>query len=968
MSPLIPNGWVPLGPSCIINGQVGDKKDTAPASGRATAIALHPDHPDTHIFVGTASGGVWRSTDGGLNWVPQTDDQPSLAVGAMAFNTNSDSTKRKLYVGCGEGNEGAEILWGSGMLVYDDTPATWRLLSHSLLENIRVTSIAVETLGGQDHILVGGFLSSGNIGLAESLDGGATWVPVSLAPGTPFDPVSSIVLDTQSDPAKTRLYVAVSGDGIYLRVGPAGSPFNRLASTGPGALPPKGNGIARITLAMCPAPASRMTLYAVYANANDQIAGIYRTSDGGQNWQPAANLPKDSAQTNYNVALAVHPTIPSTVIFGETKLWRSITAGNVWDTISEPNGDSPGIHHDQHGVAFHPTDPNKIWAVNDGGVWFSGDGGTVWHHRNRGLATMQYYSLAQHPTYPSLLLAGSQDNGIQRFEGHPSWNKVRGGDGFFCAIDQSDPRYWYGSFVFFFDGHVEAIYRSDKAGAENSWDRITDGISSADFGSPPPGTFVPFVIDPSFNNVLYLGTTKLYRTENRGSQWTAIKETTSPPVFPTSAITAIAVSPSDSNTLYVGTDDGKLFHLQRSADGKYTVNTRTGTLPRGYVGDIAIPAGSPSRKVYVAIGSEHSGGAPDIGFSSGRIFRSDDNGATWTALSTPALDLTIAGVTIDHKSNAVNAIALDSANPQHVYIGCNVGIFKSVDEGATWTPYNENLPNVAVADLQFHAGARLLRAATIGRSVWERAVDAPATGTGVDVFVRDNITDVARGDTPVNVANPLDSPNRLDWFNSLDLKVDTPFPVIGSFQTPTSTLDYTSSTAIDFIGFQQLDNNLARRAATSRIYAQVINRGPNPASNVQVRTFWAEKSGGTYPNLPSDFWTAFPGSDPADTSVWKPIGPAKTISTILPGEPGVVTWDWDVPGTDGDTVGLLSVITAADDPVNESSVDVQTVATKNKHVALREVGVNPRALAVIAAVVVLLGIATFAAIEIEKNA
>jgi len=976
MSPLIPNGWIPLGPSCVINGQVGYEHDgTAPVAGRATAIALHPDHPDTHVFVGTALGGVWRSTDGGLNWTPMTDDQPSLAVGAMAFNTDPDKTKRKLYVAAGEGNRGGEIFFGSGVLLYNDAADSWTLLSDPLLNDMRVSAMAVETLAAGDHILLGG-----TKGLIESLDGGATWNQVTVDPKNALTFITSIVLDSQADPTKTQLYVAViavnpkgavTDDAIWTRTGAAGSIFARLSSTGPGSLPAPGSG-SRITLAMAPG-ANHLMLYAVYATNNTgQIFGIFRTSDGGVTWQQATTPTPHQplAQTDYNVALAVHPTIPSTLIFGETRLWRSVTAGNVWEVISEPHGDSPGIHSDQHGVVYHPSDPNKVWAINDGGVWFSADGGTTWHHRNRGLETMQYYSLAQHPTYPSLLLAGAQDNGVQRFEGHPAWNKVRGGDGFFCAIDPADSKYWYSSYVFFNTDSkkVEAIYRSDKSGADGSWKRITDGISSADTTDDPP-FYVPFVIDPSQANVLYLGTTKLYRTDNRGDQWTAIKKADGT-VFSTGnqlakVITAIAVSPSDSNTAYVGTADEQLVHLHREGDGKYTVNART--LPTtGYVSDIAVPAGSP-QKVYVAIGSAHGSGGPDVLNLNGRIFRSDDNGANWTNLGGPTLNLTIGGVTIDHRSNAVNAIALDPANPQHVYIGCNVGIFKSVDEGATWTAYNENLPNVATADLQFHAGARLLRAATIGRSVWERAVDAPAGGTGVYIFVRDNVTDIARGPTPANVANPLDLPNRLDWFSSLDLKVDTPFLGIGSFQTPASTKDYTPSGAIDFIGYQQLDNNLARKAATSRVYAQVINRGPNPASNVKVRTFWVAKSGDSYPNLPNDFWKVFPDADPADTSVWKPVGPARAIATIPPGEPGVVSWDWDVPSDVADTLGLLSVVTVPEDPLNETRLDVQAVATSNKRVALREIGVNPRALFVVASILLLVGIATFAVVGAAEH-
>jgi hypothetical protein len=423
-------------------------------------------------------------------------------------------------------------------------------------------------------------------------------------------------------------------------------------------------------------------------------------------------------------------------------------------------------------------------------------------------------------------------------------------------------------------------------------------------------------------------------------------------------ITAIAVSRSNPSIVYVGTADGRFFRLERGADQLWTMVERTAGLPAissaDVISDIAIHPTDPDR-VYVAIGYAHLAWAQLLQVPTGRIFFSVDAGQNWQARGSNQMNVNASGITIDHRANPVNAITIDQDHPTHVYIGCDVGVFRSTDEGANWTAWHENLPNSSVSDLQIHQPSRIIRATMRGRSTWERRLDAPAAVPPlVDLYLRDNPIDVARRDTPQDEADPLSTTGRVKWHSSVDIKLDAPAFLTGSYQTPASTVDYTPSGAIDYIGFERIEHEDPREQDDARVYVQVQNRGPDVATNVKVRVFFTAKTGDNYPDLPTDFWAAFPDGNSTSPVFWLPIGPAITIPEIRPSEPSVVSWTWTVPHTPGSTVGLLAVVTSAQDPVNEARRAVEDVVRTNKHVALREISPGIPTAAIF--VLVLLGI------------
>lgn len=222
--------------------------------------------------------------------------------------------------------------------------------------------------------------------------------------------------------------------------------------------------------------------------------------------------------------------------------------------------------------------------------------------------------------------------------------------------------------------------------------------------------------------------------------------------------------------------------------------------------------------------------------------------------------------------------------------------------------------------------------------MWERKLDASGSPPLADLYIRDNIIDIGRDPVPADAVDPLNKDRHISPFSGADIKIDT--PLLGSdFLRLPSTLDYTGQTGADFIAFQQLDTlNELRRRTKSRVYVEVMNRGPADATNVVVRAFYASKPSG-YPNLPQDFWSKFPDADP-DMSDWKKIRDKVSLGTLPPAQPKGAMWEFETPLDTHDPVGILAVATCQEDPVAKTDFDPAHLATTDKRAALREVSAS----------------------------
>jgi photosystem II stability/assembly factor-like uncharacterized protein len=451
LPPAIPAGpWAALGPQPIINGQgMGAKgfcgDGTAPnVSGRATSIAFGGGSP-ARIYLGTAGGGVWKSTDGGTNWQPLTDQQVSLAIGALAVVPDKTGGNDVIYAGTGESNQ-ADNKFGLGILKSTDGGQTWTQLADTTFQNQGFARIAVVPgANTTSDVLyaatmqtslnsatsVGGQLPPVTAGLFQSTDGGTTWEILSgegdLPSGGQVDGAASEVV---VNPANSQmLYAGINGqtNGGIWQSGDGGTSWTRV----PG-MPDK---VARVAISTSP---DGNTLYAAITTFNKKdeanLTANFVTTDAGENWQkvglPAViKTPKrlclSIGQGDFNLAIQSDPSNPSTVYEALVGIYKSTNGGENWNFIGA------GSHSDFHALAFNR---GSLYAANDGGIFVTADGGVTWNgNLNQKLNTIQFQSAAVAPGTTNVV-GGTQDNGTDVYTGAPAWTQQMEGDGGIAAL------------------------------------------------------------------------------------------------------------------------------------------------------------------------------------------------------------------------------------------------------------------------------------------------------------------------------------------------------------------------------------------------------------------------------------------------------------------------------------------------------------------------------------------------------
>lgn len=861
--------WTPVGPSAVALN-TSTPTSSRSWSGRAQAIAIDSNTTST-IYVGTAGGGVWKSIDNGETWTPKSDYQRSLSIGALAIDPNNSN---RIFAGTGEfNNQGWGQMYGNGLLRSTNGGDTWFEYGTTTFSRDEISRILFDPTDSTSQRM---FIASAT-GVYSSSDGGENWTRMRAGAVSTLE----LLEGTGGMPRPLTLIAGFQGSGLWTatRTGTTWSPWTQISSA---AFPTT---FQRIALAQCKSRPRNLFVAFEYIAG---LAGMASSSDGGGSWTAVAG--PASGQAWYNFALAIHPTDPSTVLYGEVGLHRTTTGGSAWTAVGA------GAHVDMHAIAFDPSNPDIVWLGSDGGIFRSIDGGVTFTTRNRDIASMQYFGLGLHPQYAGVMLGGTQDNGVHRTLTSPVWQLVEGGDGGFCAIDPNVP-------TRMFHGHEGGgIWRSDDAGTVwNPKGPLTPGVA-----------YPPFLMDRANAGVCYFGGQTVMRSPDAGDTWQPITGAL------TGGISALAIHPGDSNTLYAGTSSGRIYRIQRTgatwnlADVTTIDITSTGMPP--YVSDLAIDtAGTVWASFAAVLWAEPFGE-----FTNDHVWRRTTTATSWQVRSTGLA-----------RANPINSIVVDPINNDRLFCAADVGVFRTDDGGGSWVPWDEGLPNAAVFKLAIHGSSRLLRAATHGRSIWERPLDTVMCPM-VDLYFRDTDVDSGRVQpTPSNVPHPFTPAVNVHWWQSPDVKVDSPAT---GFQTAAAFTDYLS--------YHRLLNRSAQRGTTNRFYVQVHNRGVLRATNVQVRGFFANASLGL-PALPSDFWTSGrPFSANPSGTAWIPIGPSRSIAVLEPGEPGIVEWDWTVPSTAAEHSCLLVVATSTEDPISASGVfDVGTLVTTRKHVGLKNLHV-----------------------------
>ena len=661
--------------------------------GRVVDLEFNPQNPNI-IYAGFATGGVFKSTDMGGSWSPVFDDQAVLTVGDIAIDpVNQDI----IYVGTGEANGGHNNFPGGGVFKSTDAGLNWSYLG--LYETVSIGRILVHPTNTNIVYLaaVGSYFSPNpERGLYKSTDGGATWnqslfvsdstgaIDIIMDPNNPDNMMASM-WERVRRPTSSHLYGPSSG--IY-KTTDGGDNWSLIPPSA-GLPNPNNQNVGRIGLAI--SDSNPQIVFALYTDGY-QIISLFKSTDFGSTWQDVD--PDDELESAgfswYFGQVRVHPTNPDIVYVMDVAFMRSTNGGDTWPIIYGYSG--PGqLHVDHHALAFHPNDPSFIINGNDGGINISTDGGVVWSNPAHIPAT-QFYEIGLDANNSLAYYGGTQDNGTNRTldGGLNNWQHIFGGDGFYVLIDHTN------SDIIYAESQYGNLGKSTNGG--NSFFDATNGINS----NEPTNWDTPVIMDPANSNILYYGTDYLYRTTNGAGNWTKV----SPKLTDYSGgrlgtITTIAVATSNTNVIYVGTDDS---HIWVSSDNASTWTEISEGLPIRWVTRVAVDPTDESIVYATFNGLKWKDPQP-------HVFRSTDKGTTWSDISNNLPDA------------PVNAFVVDNLSPEKLYLGNDVGMYFSYNSGQSWYVLGEGLPVLPVGDIEIHPSTNELVAGTYGRSMYKIDLD-----------------------------------------------------------------------------------------------------------------------------------------------------------------------------------------------------------------------------------------------------
>lgn len=651
--------------------------------GRMITHAFDPTNSEI-VWAGAASGGLWRSENGGENWESMSDEIPSTGVGAIAINPQN---RNSMLMGTGEGYfVGVSVRPGIGVFKSYDRGLTWEETFFQFQPSAGVSAFKILWHPTDTNIV---FMAATN-GVWKSNDAGKSW-NISYGNGVAWQFIAD---DLVMDPtAPDILYAAIENDGIYKTTNGGGN-WDRLNN----GLPPA-SAVNFISLDLCRDFPN--VLYTSMANSvNFNLEGLFKTEDGGATWNKIVTTPdcfcppppfNYACQGFYDNTVAVSPTDPDHVLIGGITFWNSTNSGQNWtqhDTYSCPScpGLPPGATFvDHHDIAFDPTNSDIIYNFSDGGVAKSTNSGTYWTPMNEGLITAQFYAITSAKTDPNILSGGFQDHGLQgtnlaSFD-NEQWKKWGFLDGTGVEIDHTNPFILYGTWL---DGQI----------VKSSSGITTSGTVFINNGIPANErvflTRHPFQMDPVNPNVLYYATgTRIYKTTNGGSLWT--------PIAPISNVSVLEVDVNNPNYIYAATWDGSgNWGFWRSTDGGQNWNS-TQQFPGWRVTDIESDPNNPG-VVYATRNS----GFPN----NPHVYKSTDWGNTWIGIQGNLPDIT------------TNAIAINAYDENCLYAATDLGVYITTDGGIEWTEYNDGMPVTFAMDIHFHPTDTTLRIGTLGRGAW----------------------------------------------------------------------------------------------------------------------------------------------------------------------------------------------------------------------------------------------------------
>ncbi|MDA8686247.1 hypothetical protein N9L94_04450 [Robiginitalea sp.] len=685
-------------------------------SGRITAIAV--SHSDLKtIYVGAASGGVWKSENGGTAWKPVFDNQPTQNIGALAVDPNNPNN---VWVGTGEGNPRNSVNLGMGIFKSEDGGNTWK---HLGLENTK--SIHRILIDPQDsNVIYAGalgdpFTPNPNRGVYKSINGGTTWERIL------FTNTTSGVADMIMHPENpNKLLVALydhrrtpysfvsggPGSGLFVTED-GGKTWNQL---GPEAGLPEGE-LGRIGIAMSPSEPNR-----VYAKIEAKKNALYRSEDGGLTWKLINDNPKfTNNRPFYFQDLAVDSKNPDRLYNIYQPLSVSYDGGLSFDSIPMiPADETKGIHADFHAMWINPEDPEHFIIGGDGGLGITTDHGKSWYFPET-IPVAQFYQIAVDHERPFNVYGGMQDNGNWSGPAYTwkrggirtlYWQYLVGGDGFYISPDLDNPRFGYGT------SQNGDLYRYDK---------LTGFYQSIAPSNPNPE--IPlrfnwnagFARDPFNPDGAYYGSQFVHYTHDKGQTWNIISPdlSTNNPEHQKgdyggltldisgaenyNSILSIAPSRLDKKVIWVGTDDGRIYLTQNGGATWQDCTKNIKGLPsEAWVARI-IASPHSAATAWAVVNNYRKGDYTPY------LFRTDNYGKTWKQVleNSPVKGYTLAFVQ-------------DPVVQELQFLGTENGLWITHNNGVSWSQVHNGFPSVSTRDLVIQEPESALVIGTFGRAIW----------------------------------------------------------------------------------------------------------------------------------------------------------------------------------------------------------------------------------------------------------
>jgi photosystem II stability/assembly factor-like uncharacterized protein len=709
--------------SATISGLGARNIGSATMSGRISALAgIKEPSGKITLFVGAASGGVWKSDDSGTRYRPVFDEQPVQSIGCITIDPRNS---KNVWVGTGESWTRNSVSIGDGIYKSTDGGETWT--KAGLPKSERISQIVVSPKSSDTvFAAVPGALwnDSTDRGLYRTNDGGKNWQLILKGPNQSTG-CSTVVID----PSNPNVMFAglwdfrrkgwtfrsggdgpnaPSGSGLF-RSTDAGVTWSEITPENSKGFPKKPYG--RVAVAIAPSNSKR-----VYAFVEGTDSALFVSDDGGATWDKRDKSQWMVWRPFYFANLVVDPKNPDRVFKTDGAMIVSDDAGKSFATV----GGFGGMHGDVHCVWIDPTNPQTVFSGDDGGMWYSYNSGSKWW-KGENLPVSQFYHVSVDDNDPYRVYGGLQDNscwvGDSQYPGgitNSRWENVFNGDGFFTFSDPADPDYIYAEFQ---GGYVGRVNRHTH--------QARDIQPKPNYNEKLRWNWnTPMALSPNEKGTIYIGSQFLFRSRDHGQNWERISPdlTTNDPekqkqeqsggiTVDNSAaemhttIYSISESPKDKNVIWCGTDDG---NVQITRDGARSWNNVAGNIPglppNSWVSWVQA-SNFDAATAYAAFDRHPFGDMQPY------VFRTTDYGKTWVPLVTAQDAKGIRGY--------AHVIKEDVIKPDLLFLGTEFGLYVSIDRGKSWAQFKGGrFPAVAVRDLAVQPRDNDLVLATHGRGIW----------------------------------------------------------------------------------------------------------------------------------------------------------------------------------------------------------------------------------------------------------